>query len=128
MSLTEQKAALLGHPIAAADATGITGVYRYALTGSAQSAAIPEEIRGKFCTLTVFSADDVQFAFGVAAAPVITLNQASALGTGSALAGKTLMARIPLDRMIPRAAAFLGWCSTGGGGGYLEIECSELLS
>lgn len=127
MSVPELKAALLGHPIAAADVRGITGVYRYALTGSPQNAAIPAELRGKFTTLTVVSADDIQFAFGVGAAPTIALNQASALGTGHVQAGKTVFSRIPLDRQIPLAATHLGWCATGGSGGYLEIECSELL-
>lgn len=128
MSEAEDKAARLGHPVAVADASGLQGVHRILLTGALQSWAIPSGMVGKFVTLTVASNDDVQFAFGMGAAPALVLNQVSSLGTGSAAAGKTIFSRTSLDRRVSRGATHLSVIATGGSGGYLEIDCSEQLS
>ena len=128
MSEVEDKAARVGHPLSAADASGTTGVYRMALTGALQSWAIPSAIRGKFVTITVCSNDDVQLAFGAGSAPALALNQLSALGTGHVGAGKTVLARTSLDRRVPGGATHLSVISTGTNGGFLELECSEQFS
>lgn len=128
MSEAEDKAAKLGHPVAAADTSGLTGVYRIALTGALQSVAVPGGMVGKFATLTVCSNDDVQFAFGMGAAPALVLNQVSTVGAESAASGKTIFSRTSVDRRIPRGATHLSVIATGGSGGYLEIDCSEQLS
>jgi hypothetical protein len=129
MSSAEMKAALLGHPVAAADASGLTGIYRIALTGSPQTMAVPAGIRGKFATLTVVSNDNAQYAFGTGTtAPALVKDQVSAFDAPSAAAGKTIFSKTSIDRIIPRNATFLSVVATGTTGGYLEIDCSEHLS
>lgn len=128
MSEAEDKAARLGHPIAAADATGVTGVQRYALTGALQSWAIPTGLRGKFLTITIASNDDVQFAFGAGSAPALVKDQLSSFGTGHVAAGKTIFSRTSLDRRVPANATHLSVIATGTNGGNVEFDCSEQLS
>lgn len=128
MSEAEDKAAKLAHPVAAADASGLTGVIRIQLTGALQSFAVPSGMVGKFATLTVCSTDDVQFAFGMGSAPLLVLNQLAAPGTGHAAAGATVLSRTSVDRRIPLGVTHLSVFATGASGGYLELVCSEVLN
>jgi hypothetical protein len=121
MSVAADKAASIQGPIAAADATGLTGVMRVAMTGSSQSVAIPTELRGKYVDL--YCTVEAQYAFGTgAAAPTIVTDQAAALGTGHASAGKTLPAGIDKSVLVPTNATFIAW---KGASGFIELVCSE---
>lgn len=118
--LALEKAAAIQAPIAAANPAGNTGVHRIAVSGSAQSFALPAGMIGKYITL--FCTAEIQYALGLGAAPTIVLNQAAALGTGHAAAGKTLTAGQDKDVPIPKAATHIGWIGTTG---FVEIYCSE---
>lgn len=119
-----EKACSLKGPIAAADPTGQTGVHRIAITGSAQSFTVPAALQGKY--ITIYCTAEIQYAFRIAAAPTIVLNQASALGTGHVAAGKTLPAGQDKDVPVPKGgngeSVFIGWIGTAG---FVEIVCSE---
>lgn len=120
-SESQEKAALVQAPIAAADTNGVTGVHRIAITGSTQFAAIPAKLRGKWVDL--YCTADVQYAFSSGtSSQTIALNQAAALGTGNAAAGKTLVAGMDKPTRVPLTATFINFIGTTG---YLEIVCSE---
>jgi hypothetical protein len=122
------KAALVSHPLAAADPTGLTNVHRIALTGVAQSVAIPASWKHKFCLLTVDTATaNVQYAFSAGAAATLVRDQAAAIGTGSAVAGATIFSKASKDGRIRAGVTHLNFISDSADG-YLEIEISETPS
>ena len=122
----QEAAALVGHPVGIVSTTGLSGVVRVALTGSAQNVAVPSSLRGKFVTITCASNDDIQYLFSTTGAAItVVKDQASTLGTGHAQAGKTVFSRTSVDRRVPLTATHLCWISTSTNGGFLELECSE---
>lgn len=116
-----EKCALIQGPIAAADATGKTGVARIALAG-ASSAALPSYMIGGRGFISLFATADIQWAFGIGSAPAIALNAAGALGTGGATIGQTLSAATREQWPVPPGATHIGWY---GASGYLEIVNSQ---
>jgi hypothetical protein len=116
------KAALIQAPIAALDATGNTGVMRIAITGSAQNFALPSALVGTRKFIALFCTADIQYAFGIGAAPTLVLSQASAPGTGHASAGATLPAGQWKDVPIPEKATHVGFI---GSTGFLEMYNSQ---
>jgi len=122
-SVAEERAALIKAPVAAADATGATGVFRVAISGASQNAALPSAWvqRGFVC---LYCTADVQYAFGIGAAPTLVLNQASAVGTGHVSAGKTLPAGQDKDVPIPVGATHIAWI---GSSGYIELYNSQAI-
>jgi hypothetical protein len=119
-----EKAASPSHPLAVADATGLTNIHRIALTGVAQSIAIPASWQGRFCLLTVDSTADVQYAFSAGAAATLVLDQAAAIGTGSAAAGATIFAGGAKDARIRIGCTHINFIASAAGG-FLEVEVSE---
>lgn len=130
-SKNQEQAALLGHPVAALDPTGYTGVYRIALTGVVQNIAIPATWKGRFCELAVVSpagTTDVQYAFSFASQAIVR-NQASAVGTGHASAGRTIFPNTTRDGRIRQGMTFLNFISSAAeASSYLEISISEVPS
>lgn len=125
----QDQAALLGHPVAALDPTGFTGVYRIALTGSIQNVQFPANWAGKFLELTVVSpagTTDVQYAISVASQS-LTRNQASAVGTGHASAGRTIFPNSSRDGRIRQGMRYLNFISSAAeASSFLELHISEV--
>lgn len=118
-------------PLAAADATGRTGVMRIAVTTSADSFVLPttgaapgkrSTLGGRWIRILAMGAN-VQYAFGLGSAPSITTNEASAPGTGDANAGATLVASVPEQVMVPSEATHMGF--RGDAAGFLEFYVSD---
>ncbi len=132
MAYLEQASWLIG-PTAAADATGITGCYRYASSATAASAALPtgwSTLRtdlgrigtGAFIRVQAITVD-VQFAFSKTAVTLVR-NQAAAIGTGHAQAGITVPAGTYVDVMVPRDCGYINWVGPDGTG-WVEFYMSE---
>lgn len=128
MGAMESKAAAVAGPIAAADATGKTGVYRYASSTSNASAAIPSAWAGKELFLRVLSTGcNTQVAFSLTgSAATLAYNQAAALGTGHAAAGGTCVDSVPEHFPVPKTASHISWISSAAGG-YVELYLSERM-
>lgn len=130
-SKNQEQAALLGHPVAALDPTGFTGVYRVALTGAIQNLVLPASWAGRFVELTVVSpagTTDVQYAFSKTSQTLVR-NQASALGTGHASAGKTIFPNTSRDGRIRQGMGYLNFISSAAeASSFLEISISEVPS
>jgi len=123
MSVAQEKAALAQGPIIASDATGLTGVARYTLSGSSESAAIPTSLRGKWLNIYT-SGFDVQFGFSrAAAAPTLTANATANLGTGGTSVGASLPGSAWTSVLVPAGATFVVWIGTAGA--TIEFYCSE---
>jgi hypothetical protein len=124
-----EKASLVSHPLAVADATGLTNVHRYSLTGAAQSIAIPAGWRGRFCLLTNDSSADIQYCLSVGAAATLVMDQTAAIGTGHAACGSTIFAGTSKDARIRQGASAM-WLNviSSVSGGFLEVEISETSS
>ena len=124
-SKSQEQAALLAHPLAVADTTGLTNVHRIALTGAAQSVAVPAGWQERFVRLTVDSTSNVQYAFSTGAAgQTLVLDQAAAIGTGHAACGATIFAGQSKDGRVRRGVTFLNFIADAAGG-FLEVEISE---
>lgn len=125
-SKNQEQAVLVGHPLAAADATGATGVYRIALTGASQNFAVPAKWLGRFVRVTVDSTADVQYAFSTGAAgQTLVMDQTSAINAGNAAAGSSIFAGQSRDARVPAGATYLNYISTAASG-FLELELSEV--
>jgi len=131
MKDTETAARITGC-IAAADATMRTGGWRIALTGAAQSVALPtagaekgkrSTLGGRFVRAMAVGAN-VQLAQGVGAAPTVVLNQVSVMGTGNAGFGMTLANGQAESFRLDSAATHLGWVSDAAAG-FLELYVSD---
>jgi hypothetical protein len=117
--------AALAHPLNVADTTGIKGVFRIALTGAAQSLAVPASWRGREVRITVDSTADVQYGFSTGAAgQTLVLDQLSALTLSSAAAGASIFAGQSRNARVPAPATFINFISTAAAG-FLEAEVSE---
>lgn len=137
----QDQAALKSHPVAAADATGLTGVYRVAITGAAQSIVLPAAVApsaaaqvgvaSKFVSLRVVPSSptgttDIQYAFSKAAQTLVR-NQVSTTASPSAAAGATLSAGEVADGRIPATMAYLNIFGSAADG-YIEYYVSETRS
>lgn len=133
MAYTEQASWLVG-PTAAADATGKTGVYRYASSTSSQSVALPSAWKtlrsaniGAFGSgpfIRVYSDTTyTQVAFSQASGTLV-IDQASAFGTGHVSAGGTVPIGGYMDFMIPRDCGYITWISKATGG-FVEFYLNE---
>lgn len=125
-SVDEEKAAARQGPVCAANALGLTGVHRVAISGSAQSVAVPAALRSHYVTFVVATTSaDVQRAWSSGAAgQTLVLNQAAAFGTGNAAAGATQFSKTKEDEQVPLDATFLNFIGTAADG-YLEVYVSE---
>lgn len=139
MDKNATKAAMKMHPVAASDATGRTGAYRYALITSNQSIALPavipggqagqtSGIEGWFVEIKVISPSgaSVQYAFSKAAQTLV-LNQAATFASPSAAAGVTLASGESRDGRIPQTMSFINFIGSSAAttGDYVEIYVSE---
>lgn len=131
MADIDQAARITG-PLAAVDATMRTGVWRIALTGAAQSVALPtagkpadkgSTLAGRFVRVLAVGAN-VQLAQGIGSAPVVALNALSVMGTGNAAAGATFVNGLPEPFRIDSQATHLGWIADAGAG-FLELYVSD---
>lgn len=120
----QDKAALVSHPLAVADTSGLTNVHRIAISGAAQSIALPASWQGKFVRLTVDSAVNVQYAFSSGAAATLVLDQASAIGTGHAACGASIFAGSSKDGRVRNGVTHLNFIGDSASG-FLEVEISE---
>lgn len=108
-------------PVAAADVSGITGVYRYASSTANTSALVPDKMKGSFLRIASIGVD-TDVAFSTPAAQALVKNQAAALGTGHAAAGFTIPAGGFIDVIVPRhapdvtQAVYLNFISSASGG------------
>lgn len=119
-----QKAALIGHPLASTDTT--LGTVRIAITGGAQSAAVPSSWQGKFFEITNDSAVDLQYAFSTGSAGVTLVNdQACTPSAGSAAAGKTIFAGASKDGRVRVGVTYLNWVTPAASTGFIEVTVSE---
>ena len=133
MSHIDQAARYTG-PVAAADATGRTGVMRIAVTGAAQNFALPTSdvasngkrrsaVGGRFIRIVAVGVN-VQWAFGYGTAPTIALNEISASGTGDVNAGASLFNSVPEHPLVPSEATHVGFIGDAAAG-YLEWYVSD---
>jgi hypothetical protein len=133
MSHIDQAARHIG-PVAAADATGRTGVMRIAVTGAAQSFALPaadsansgrqrSAVGARFIRIACVGVN-VQWAFGIGAAPTIALNEISVSGTGDVNAGATMFNSVPEQPIIPSGATHVGFIGDAAAG-FLEWYVSD---
>jgi hypothetical protein len=128
-----EKAARITGCVAAADPTMRTGGWRIALTGAAQSVALPtagketlkkgSTLSGRFVRLLAVGAN-VQFAQGRGSAPVPVLNQASVMGTGHVGFAMTLANGVPEPIIIDTEATHFGWVSDAAAG-FLEMVVAD---
>jgi hypothetical protein len=132
MAIDIEQAARVTGCIAAADPTLRTGGWRIALTGTAQSVALPtagkvdgkaSTIAGRFVRIAAFGAN-VQLAQGIGAAPAVLLNQISVMGTGSASFGMTIIDGHPEQFRIDSQTTHLGFIATTGAG-FLEMIVAD---
>lgn len=132
----EQQAAAIAAPMAVADATGKRGVFRIAASTSNTSTALPTTTTADgvnprtWCTHYVRIQSigcNTQVAFSTVARTLV-INQASAIGTGSSVAGFTIPSGTYQDFMVPKDAAFINFISDAAGATcFVEIYMSELL-
>lgn len=131
----EQQAAAVAAPMAVADTTGKRGVFRIASSTSNTSTALPSAAtqadgvtryhwRGHYVRIQSIGAD-TQVAFSTTARTLV-YNQASAISTGSNVAGWTIPAGTYQDFIVPVDATHINFISSATGG-YVEIYMSELL-
>ena len=132
MGTHTEKAACIGGPIAAADATGITGVFRYAATGTAQNIALPlaadnpqkkSTLGGRFLAIRPVGCS-IQWAQGRGAAPTIVSNQVSTFAAPSAGAGASLADGERQEVILDALATHLGVLASAGTG-FIEIYLAE---
>ena len=132
MGILSEKAASVAGPIAAADPTGITGVMRIAVTGAAQSFALPaaaadpqkkSSMGGRFIRLC-FVGVNGQLAQGLGTAPTIVNNQVSVIGAGSAGAGATFFDGVPEHFDLDHRATHIGFIGASAAG-FLEYYVSD---
>lgn len=133
MSRWEERDAMCRFPVAVADNTEVAaGMQRIAVTGAAQTFAIPKGWLGKFLNFA-FRANDTALTYGqVALAPTaqsLVLNQVSnaAAGSSSAAAGKSLDVGETLDRVPLDTHTHLCWIGAQAAG-YAEFFVSERTS
>lgn len=122
---TQERAANQTHPVIAADATGISGVFDQGLTGALQSFLLPDSMKGHWLEMLHSNSGSVQygFSFGAAAAG-ITIDQDSTPGAGhvnsafplpsSGRSGRIPYSKLPVYLNIKSAAAggrFYGYVS-----------------
>ena len=125
MSVMENKAASIPFPVAVADSTGLRGVHRVANSGANQPFTVPSAWKGKWLSVQACGAD-VQVALGTSAAPTLTYNPPSAIGTGSAASGATAFAvGAPVEGIVPLDCGYLSWIAASATG-YTEVRCTEL--
>ena len=125
MSSRFQEQAQLAHPLTVADTTGLKGVFRIALTGVAQSLAVPAAWRGREVRIMVDSTADVQYGFSTGAAgQTLVLDQLSALTLSSAAAGASILSTRERVGRVPTQATFVNFISSAAAG-FLELEMSE---
>lgn len=125
MSVMENKAASIPFPVAVADATGLRGVARVANTTASQPFTVPAAWKGRWLSVQACGAD-VQVALGTSAAPTLTWNAASAIGTGAAAAGRTGFAGgAPVEGIVPLDCGYISFIAASATG-YTEFTCTEL--
>jgi hypothetical protein len=113
-------------PTSAADSTGKAGVYRIAVTTSANNFAIPTSWQGCFLRVQPVGCNAQVAISRAIAAPTLVINQASAPGTGNAAAGATVANGAFLDGIVPKGSTF--FCYVCDGSGFLEFYMSEQLN
>lgn len=86
-SEAEQRAASQFHPTLAADPTGLTGVFRIAITGANQSVALPNTMKGAWLDLRHSNAGELQYGFALGAAGTVNMDEPAAIGAGDVNAG-----------------------------------------
>lgn len=126
MSGLMNKAASVAGPIAAADATGVTGVPRYASATSNTSVQIPAGMLGRFYKI-MSNGVDTDYAFSLGAPATLVRNQTSNVGTGSAVAGDTVASGNSEQAMVPdpkSGVVYLNFISSATGG-YVIFRCAE---
>ena len=131
-SQAEKKEASIGCPVAAADATGATGVYRYASSASNANSALTDPTGAKHAfkgNLVRIQSRGVStdVAFGIGSAPTVVKDKTSAILTGDATAGWTIPADTFLDVWVPAKATHVAWISSGTGG-YVEFMLFETFA
>lgn len=131
-SIAEKKDASIGCPIAAADATGATGVYRYASSASNASSPLTDPTGAKHAFKTNMiriqsRTVSTDIAFGMGAAPTLVKDQASAILTGHVSAGWTIPADGFIDVWVPAKATHVAWISSGTGG-FVEFMLFETFA
>lgn len=105
----EERAALQSHPIIAADATGVTGVFRLAITATSQGVLVPKEMRGRWLDLYASGAVQYGFQVGGAAAGTLTYDELAALGVGDVNAGFDIPAGGSKSGRIPSSGTDNVW-------------------
>ncbi len=131
-SNAEQKEASIAAPIAAADVTGATGVYRYASLGTATQVTLTDPATGKHAFKGNFvriqsRGVSTDVAFGLGSAVVLLKDQLSAINTGHVSAGWTIPADTYIDVIVPRGATHLAFISSATGG-FVELMLSEAFN
>lgn len=108
----------------AADATGVTGVFRVATTAGSVTHTLPADYRGVWVRAVSIGAS-TQYAFTLrgATAPTLVYNQAAAIGTGHAAAGATLIDGVEQQFRVPDNAVSVTVISSSTGG-FFEIHVS----
>lgn len=120
------KSAAVRLPVCTADATGRNGVYRIAVSTTAASYAIPVAMRNNFVRIQSVTANSQVAISTGTAGQTLVINQASALGTGHAAAGASVLAGSFIDGIMPKGATFLNVVADAAG--FIELYVSEVLS
>lgn len=127
----EERDAMCRFPLAVADNTEVAaGCQRIAVTGAAQTFALPKGWLGRYINFA-FRANGSTLTYGQVAvatsAQSLVLNQASnaAAGSSSAAAGRTLAVEEAMDRVtLDTGVTHLCWIGASAAG-YAEFFLSE---
>ncbi len=117
----ENKAAALAFPRSVASARG---TFRIAVSGTAASLALPDDLKGCFVRVT---ARDATVNVGVGAAVTLVIGTTNTSFTDlKATVGASLKPDESLDGVIPKTATHLNVVASGSG--TIEVFVSELAS
>lgn len=130
------QAAAIAAPVAVADATGKRGVMRVVASTSNTSTALPTITGGDSRVRTAWGGHfvriqsigcDTQVAFSTTARTLV-INQASAIGTGSNVAGWSVVSGTYQDFIVPADATHINFISSAAGATcFVEFYMSELI-
>lgn len=127
-SKNQEKAVLVSHPVLTEAADGHTGVYRYAIAGSAQSALLPAGCQGKFLNIRVHGIGTAKVQYGLISGNAVSIvnDQTAAFASPDDTVGATLLEGDSRDGRIPQNLATPRVCWKGSAaGGFIDFYVSE---
>lgn len=135
MSKEVNQAARITGPIAVSDTTNLLGVVRFAVSAVRVDQALPTDpvgaeshrknaLGGRFVRALAVGCN-VQWAQGRGSAPAITFNALNNFGSGSAVAGGTLVNGVPEPIIVDSQSTHMSFICDAGQSGYVEFYVSD---